>query len=229
LSPATLRSVYSLPSTGGGGTIAIVDAYHYATAENDLNVFSTALGLPKCTVANGCFKQVYASGSKPRANCGWAQEAALDIEWAHAMAPNAKIVLVEAATNRFANFVCRGGRRDSTSHGERRPRPGLDELERKRIFNGGLKRFSFSEQQRGLYCVERRHKWSERLPQRIALRGFGGRHECEAECQWFTEQRNRMERQRRRTQQIRASLRLAIGIAKCRPDAPFGAGFFVRR
>src|SRR5229473_1518683 len=104
LSPATLRSVYSLPSTGGGGTIAIVDAYHYATAENDLSVFSSAFGLPQCTTANGCFKQVYASGSKPRANCGWAQEAALDIEWAHAMAPNAKIVLVEAASSSFANL-----------------------------------------------------------------------------------------------------------------------------
>ena len=104
LSPATLRSVYSLPSTGGGGTIAIVDAFHYATAENDLSVFSTAFGLPQCTTANGCFKQVYASGSKPRANCGWAQETALDIEWAHAMAPNAEIVLVEAATNSFANL-----------------------------------------------------------------------------------------------------------------------------
>src|SRR5229473_7356000 len=104
LSPATLRSVYSLPATGGGGTIAIVDAYHYATAENDLSVFSSAFGLPQCTTANGCFKQVYASGSKPRANCGWAQEAALDIEWAHAMAPNAKIVLVEAASSSFANL-----------------------------------------------------------------------------------------------------------------------------
>jgi kumamolisin len=47
---------------------------------------------------------VYANGSKPRTNCGWAQEAALDIEWAHAMAPSAKIVLVEAATNSFTNL-----------------------------------------------------------------------------------------------------------------------------
>src|SRR5450756_2016159 len=47
---------------------------------------------------------VYAAGSKPRANCGWAQEAALDIEWAHAMAPSAKIVLVEAKTNSFADL-----------------------------------------------------------------------------------------------------------------------------
>jgi kumamolisin len=102
--PASIRAVYSLPSTGGAGTIAIVDAFDYPTAENDLGVFSTQFGLPQCTTANGCFKKVFASGSQPRSNCGWGQEAALDIEWAHAMAPNAKIVLVEAATNSFANL-----------------------------------------------------------------------------------------------------------------------------
>ncbi len=103
-SPQSLRPVYNLPSTGGSQVIAIVDAYDYPTAENDLGVFSTAFSLPQCTTANGCFKKVYASGSKPRTNCGWAQEAALDIEWAHAMAPNAHIVLVEAASNSFADL-----------------------------------------------------------------------------------------------------------------------------
>jgi kumamolisin len=104
MSPATLRSVYSLPSTGGAGIIAIVDAYHYATAESDLSVFSTQFGLPQCTTANGCFKQVFASGKQPKSNCGWNQEAALDIEWAHAMAPNAHITLVEAASNSFTDL-----------------------------------------------------------------------------------------------------------------------------
>ena len=104
--PQSIYPVYNLTFTGSGGSavIVIVDAFDYPTAENDLNVFSTQFGLPLCTTANGCFKKVYASGSKPRANCGWAQEAALDIEWAHAMAPNAKIVLVEAATNSFTNL-----------------------------------------------------------------------------------------------------------------------------
>ncbi len=102
--PQTIRPVYNLPSTGGSHTIAIVDAFDYPTAENDLNVFSTQFGLPACTTANGCFKKVYANGTKPRANCGWAQEAALDIEWAHAMSPNAKIILVEAGSNSFANL-----------------------------------------------------------------------------------------------------------------------------
>ncbi len=99
--PQSIRPVYNLPSSGGSNIIAIVDAYDYPTAENDLNVFSSVLGLPPCTTANGCFTKIYASGHQPRTNCGWAQEASLDIEWAHAMAPNAKIVLVEAASNRF--------------------------------------------------------------------------------------------------------------------------------
>ncbi len=105
--PASIRGVYALPSsltTGGAGTIAIVDAFDYPTAQNDLTVFSSRFGLPACTTANGCFKKVYANGTKPSANCGWSQEAALDIEWAHALAPKAKIVLVEAATNSFTNL-----------------------------------------------------------------------------------------------------------------------------
>jgi len=102
--PQSIRPVYNLPSTGGSRVIAIVDAFDYPTAENDLNVFSSTLGLPPCTTANGCFEKVFASGTKPRTNCGWAQEAALDIEWAHAMAPGARIILVEAASNSFANL-----------------------------------------------------------------------------------------------------------------------------
>jgi kumamolisin len=99
--PTSLRAVYNIPSSGGSGIIAIVDAYDYPTAENDLNVFSSQFGLPSCTTANGCFTKMYASGRKPAGNCGWDQEAALDIEWAHAMAPNAKILFVEAASSSF--------------------------------------------------------------------------------------------------------------------------------
>ena len=110
MTPAQLRSFYALGSTGGSGLVVIVDAFHYPTALNDFNVFSAQFGLPQETSTdelaptNQVFQVAYASGSKPRNNCGWAQEAALDIEWAHAMAPGAKIVLVEAATNSFANL-----------------------------------------------------------------------------------------------------------------------------
>jgi len=107
--PATLRAVYSLPSTGGSGAIAIVDSYHYPTALNDFNYFAKYFGLPQetSTVATGAnnkmFQVVYAPGYQPQSGgsyiASWNMEAALDIEWAHAMAPNAKIYLVEAASD----------------------------------------------------------------------------------------------------------------------------------
>ncbi len=100
-------SGYKTPS-GGTKVIAIVDAYHYPTACNDFNHFSTQFGLPtaNCSDPNDPhFRVVYASGSQPRANCGWAQEAALDIEWAHAMAPDAQIILVEADSNSNTNLL----------------------------------------------------------------------------------------------------------------------------
>jgi len=109
LSPATIKSVYSFPtnSTGAGEIIAIVDAYDDATAENDLNVFSTQYGLPACTTANACFKKVNQTGGTnyPKADPGWALEISLDVQWAHAIAPGAKIILVEAASNSFTNLM----------------------------------------------------------------------------------------------------------------------------
>lgn len=110
--PSSIASVYSLTNLNAAGTgvIVIVDAFDYPTALDDFNVFARQFGLPQelstnpRDFSNQVFQVVYAANRKPRANCGWAQEAALDIEWAHAMAPNAKIVLVEAASNSFANL-----------------------------------------------------------------------------------------------------------------------------
>ena len=83
-------------STGGSAIIVIVDAYDYSSATADLKTFSKAYGLPTAK-----FSKVYASGKKPADACssGWEGEEALDIEWAHAMAPHAQIVLMEAASN----------------------------------------------------------------------------------------------------------------------------------
>jgi len=94
---------------GGSQTIAVVDAYDYPTAPADLAVFSVEFGLPlpcSTSLTSGCFEftQVYASGSKPAANSSWALEASLDIEWAHAMAPGAKIVLVEAKSTSLTDL-----------------------------------------------------------------------------------------------------------------------------
>ncbi|MGZ4410487.1 MAG: peptidase S8, partial [Gaiellaceae bacterium] len=110
LSPDTIKTVYgfSTSSTAGlGQTIAIVDAYDDPTAESDLAMFSGQFGLPPCTTANGCFTKVNQTGgtSYPRKDAGWALEISLDIQWAHAIAPGATILLVEASSNSFANLL----------------------------------------------------------------------------------------------------------------------------
>jgi len=110
LSPSTIKSVYNFPTSttaGAGKTIAIVDAYDDPTAESDLAVFSSQFGLPACTTANGCFKKVNQTGgpSYPRKDAGWALEISLDVQWAHAIAPGARILLVEASSNSFANLL----------------------------------------------------------------------------------------------------------------------------
>ena len=109
LSPQQIKSVYSFStsmSAGAGKTIAIVDAYDDPSAENDLAVFSKQYGLPDCTTANGCFTKVNQTGGTkfPRVNAGWALEISLDIQWAHAIAPGAKILLVEAKSANSADL-----------------------------------------------------------------------------------------------------------------------------
>jgi subtilase family serine protease len=110
LSPTDIDTAYNFTvanTSGAGQTIAIVDAYNDPKAANDLHVFSTTLGLPDCTTTSGCFRQVNQSGGTklPRTDSGWALEISLDIEWAHAMAPGAKILLVEASSNSFSNLM----------------------------------------------------------------------------------------------------------------------------
>jgi subtilase family serine protease len=112
LTPAQIQMAYNLTVGGAADTtIYIVDAFHYPTALADFNTFSAQFNLPQeastnpTNPNNKVLQVIYANGRKPRTNCGWAQEAALDIEWAHAMAPNAKIVLVEAASNTFGNLL----------------------------------------------------------------------------------------------------------------------------
>jgi subtilase family serine protease len=106
--PNDIRHAYGfdlVSNEGAGQTIAIVDAYDDANIEADLGIFSKQYNLPSCTTANGCFLKVYASGSKPSANSSWSVEIALDVEWAHAIAPQAKIVLVEAKSYALSDLL----------------------------------------------------------------------------------------------------------------------------
>lgn len=92
---------------GGWGAIALVDAYDNPNAASDLNVFISHFGLPAVQ-----FRKIYANSTygtlngltascngTPAGDQGWGLEEDLDIEYAHTMAPDAKILLVEACSN----------------------------------------------------------------------------------------------------------------------------------
>ena len=103
--PKGITTAYGISSIvgangGAGQTIAIVDAYSYPNAEADLAQFDSDMGLPACTTGNGCFTAINLS-STPSDGTGWDLESMLDLEYAHTMAPKAKIIYIQAATNSY--------------------------------------------------------------------------------------------------------------------------------
>jgi Ca2+-binding RTX toxin-like protein len=79
---------------GAGQVITIIDAFYSNTIQADLDNFCDEFGLPKTTV-----EIVFAQGVQPAVVDIWAAEIALDVQWAHAIAPAAKIRLVLAETS----------------------------------------------------------------------------------------------------------------------------------
>ena len=107
LTPAQFHSAYGLPvSAPTTATIAIVDAYDHPSIESDLATYSSYFNLPACTTGNGCFRKVNQSGGTiyPAKDSGWALEISLDVEAAHALCQNCKILLVEASSASFADL-----------------------------------------------------------------------------------------------------------------------------
>jgi subtilase family serine protease len=99
--PNDLAKVYNFPSNldGSGQTIIIVDAYGSSTIEADLAAFDGYFGVQ----ASPSFKIIHAKGTPgvtgSNAVGSWQIETSLDVEYAHAMAPGANIVLAVAATD----------------------------------------------------------------------------------------------------------------------------------
>lgn len=100
--PSQLRAAYHLPAlyakgiTGKGQTIVIVDSFGSPTIKSDLAAFDKAFGI----AAPPAFTIIHPEGKIPAFNgsadmAGWASETTLDVEYAHAFAPGAKILLVE--------------------------------------------------------------------------------------------------------------------------------------
>jgi subtilase family serine protease len=106
---------------GSGQTIAIIGAYNNAAVATDLATFNAKFGLAPCAVTaiaataalplarpaagSACSFSVVNAGAngtptskQPAANAGWATETSMDVQWAHAVAPLARIILVQAAS-----------------------------------------------------------------------------------------------------------------------------------
>jgi subtilase family serine protease len=93
-------------STGTGQTIAIVDPYGSPTIQEDLQTFSATFGLPYAgpTAPSPTLQIAYPQGA-PGTNAESALETALDVEWAHAIAPGATLLLVVARSSRFGDLL----------------------------------------------------------------------------------------------------------------------------
>ncbi len=94
----TTPSGATVKGDGTGETIALVEAYHDPTLVADLHAFDQAFNLPDptptvVTLGNGT------------SNPGWALEESLDVEWAHAMAPGANLLVVEAKSQTRQNLL----------------------------------------------------------------------------------------------------------------------------
>jgi subtilase family serine protease len=117
LVPAQVRHAYGfdqvtfrhkrrdVPGDGRGQTVAIVTAYDAPNIQGDLDVFSQTFGLPTTDAYGEPTLTKVVSRSRPRADAGWALEASLDVEWVHAIAPKAHILLVEARSASTADLL----------------------------------------------------------------------------------------------------------------------------
>jgi subtilase family serine protease len=114
LTPAQVSHAYgvdqimfgAIKGDGTGQTIAIIDAYDAPNINSDLSAFNAAFGL-KTTDGKGnpIVTKATPGGTTPAYNSLWAMEITLDVEWAHAMAPGAHILLVEASSSSVSSLM----------------------------------------------------------------------------------------------------------------------------
>lgn len=109
--PTQMRAAYGVDQLakkgldGSGRTIVIIDAYSSPNIVTDLAKFNAQFNLPAAD-----FEQIAPDGLTPfdagdNNQVGWSGEITLDVEWAHAIAPGAKIKLVLAKSNNDADIL----------------------------------------------------------------------------------------------------------------------------
>ncbi len=99
--PAQLLRAYYFDRTydGAGQTIALVDAFGYQNIQNDLRIFSQQFNLPAADLT------IYPLGEDQTFHQDWAIETAMDVQWAHALATGARLLLVLAASNSVEDLM----------------------------------------------------------------------------------------------------------------------------
>ncbi|HEV2970711.1 MAG TPA: S53 family peptidase [Pirellulales bacterium] len=120
--PAQIRAAYGfdqvsftdlhgapVAATGAGQTIAIIDAYSDPNIVADAATFNRQLGLPQFNQPNGptlrVESQTGSTTALPATSPDWSVEIALDVEWAHAIAPGSNLLLVEANSDSFPDLL----------------------------------------------------------------------------------------------------------------------------
>lgn len=109
--PQQIRQAYEIQPlldsgiTGKGRTIVIVDAYQSPTIGSDLHTFDQLFGLNDPTLNIIAPDGLTPFDQSDANQTGWAGEITLDVEWAHAIAPDATIDLVLAKSNADADIL----------------------------------------------------------------------------------------------------------------------------
>lgn len=101
--PSQIKNAYGinkLNATGKNQKIAIVTAYGSSTIKNDLTSFNSKFGLSTADL-----QVFYPQGTVAANDSGWAEETSLDVEWAHALAPDAAIYLVVAKSDSTTDLL----------------------------------------------------------------------------------------------------------------------------
>ncbi len=210
--PAQFHTGYSLPTVSAAATpptIAIVDAYDDPNAEADLGTFDSTYGLPACTTANGCFKKVNQSGgtSYPATDSGWALEISLDVQTAHAICQNCRILLVEANVE----LDGRPRRRRERSGRARRERD-LQLLGRGRVLGRDLGRQHLLQPSGNPdHRFLRRQRLRGRVSGRLQVRHRRRRHDAEPQLRQHLRERERLGTRRLGLLDLRAQAVLADG------------------
>jgi subtilase family serine protease len=105
--PYQMRHAYGVDSLiangydGTGKTVVIIDAFDDPNLQSDFNTFNSFYGLPGQTIA-----QYYPGGqANTPYDAGWSQEMQLDVDWSHAIAPGANIVIVHGKSNSDQDLI----------------------------------------------------------------------------------------------------------------------------